>query len=512
MDEILIKAKAKIKPQWKYAFMGCVIAGLLMHMYPMTHHFLTYDSLWNQYSNQDMITSGRQFLMYACGISSYYDLPWVNGILAIFYLALASVAVVEAFEMKGKWFSAFTGVLMVTFPSLVSTFCYAYTIDGYMLAVLLAALAYLVTRKYKWGFLAGIVLMGVSLGIYQAYYSFTILLCILGLLKDICTEEKIKQLLLKSLRYLAMGIGGYVFYVVTLKIMLVLKAAEISGYQGTDRILSVALTEIPRGIYMAFRMFGSFALRSNVLTNNRFMVLALGVLVGCALWIYALLFKKSNAYKCVWKVLAALLLVLMIPLGSTLISVLSPDAFFHLLMRYPWVLFFVFALVITDDLTERYGKKSTNVFGITVSLAAIVMVFNFMVQGNIAYFNLNERYEKTYAYALRIADRLESTPGYRVGDKVAIIGGFPSETYYPTTDVTAQVLRDYFGAGGDLVINSTDKYATFFSHYLNVTIVPVDNETEQALSVRQEYSEMEVFPQDGSIRRIDDVWVVRISE
>ena len=135
-----------------------------------------------------------------------------------------------------------------------------------------------------------------------------------------------------------------------------------------------------------------------------------------------------------------------------------------------------------------------------------------MVQGNIAYFNLNERYEKTYAYALRIADRLESTPGYRVGDKVAIIGGFPSETYYPTTDVTAQVLRDYFGAGGDLVINSTDKYATFFSHYLNVTIVPVDNETEQALSVRQEYSEMEVFPQDGSIRRIDDVWVVRISE
>ena len=56
-----------------------------------------------------------------------------------------------------------------------------------------------------------------------------------------------------------------------------------------------------------------------------------------------------------------------------------------------------------------------------------------------------------------------------MGDKVAVLGGFPKEEYYPSTDITQDVLKDYFGAGGDLVMNSTDKYATFMERYLNLS-------------------------------------------
>ena len=512
LDQYVNKIRNRIKPQWWCAFIGCMSAGFIMHMYPMTHHFLTYDSMWNQYSAQDMITSGRQFLTYACGISSFYDLPWLNGVLAIFYLAITSVLLVEAFEMKDKVFATLTGILTVTFPALVSTFCYAYTVDGYMLAVLASVAAYVVTQKYKWGFVPGILLVGFSLGIYQAYYSFTILLCILGLLSDFLSEKKGKELVVYAFRYLGMGIGGYAFYLITLKIMLAVKGAGLSGYQGTDRILSLPLSELPQGLYMAVRMFGSFLLRANVLTGNLFMKAALVVLILTAVVLYVALFVKAKAYKDVLKVIMAVLLIPLIPIGSTIVCVMAPDAFFHLLMRYPWVLFFIYVLVLAKD-AHLVIRKTKILAGVlwTITLATVIMAFCFMVNGNIAYFNLNERYEKSYAYALRIADRLEAQPEYKTGDKVAVIGGFPNEEYYPSTDITKDVLKDYFGAGGDLVINSTDKYATFMERYLNVTIVQASQQESDMLILNPEFAEMPVFPQEGSIQQVEDIWVIKIN-
>ena len=161
LDKSFDKIRAKVKPQWKWAFLACFITGIVTFGYSMTNHFLTYDSLWNLVSDQDMISSGRQFLTYACKISTDYDLPWLNGIFAIFYMALASVFVVEGLGIKSKYLAALSGMILVTFPSMASTFCYSYTIDGYMLAVLLVSMAFVLTDHKKWGFVGGIVLLGI---------------------------------------------------------------------------------------------------------------------------------------------------------------------------------------------------------------------------------------------------------------------------------------------------------------------------------------------------------------
>ena len=68
-----------------------------------------------------------------------------------------------------------------------------------MMAALLAAAAFLVTDRKKWGFLAGIVFLGTSLGIYQAYLSFAIILCILRLLLDILDRDNIQEIIIKAI-------------------------------------------------------------------------------------------------------------------------------------------------------------------------------------------------------------------------------------------------------------------------------------------------------------------------
>ncbi len=514
VDHIIKGIGKKIKPQWWAAFFGCVIFGLMAYMYIMTNNFLTYDSTWNIYSDQDMITSGRQFLTYACGISSFYNLPWINGVLAIFYLALTSVVVVEGLGIESKIGAALSGGLLVTFPAVASTFCYIFTIDGYMLAVLLSALAFLFADRKKWGFLGGIVLLGVSIGIYQAYLSFTIILCILRLLLDVIEKDNLKDIWSKIWRYVVMGIGGYGFYVVTLKLMLKWKDVELSGYQGTDRVGSFSLADLPAGMMSAWNNFINFARWSNVLTTTEVMKYTFVIIILGAVGLSFLLIIKNKIYKSIVRILLLIILVVAIPFGATIVNLLSPDTFFHLLMRLPWALFFIFVFSLCEKMECEKGKVRRCIIKATTNLlliASVVMIFQFCLMANVVAFNMNERYEKTYATCLRIVDRIEQTEGYTTGTKVAILGGYPDGIFYPNTDITTDDLIGYFGADGELCVNSTEKYATFFKHYLNVTISTISPEEEIKLTETEAFIDMPKFPAEGSVGYIDDVLVIKLN-
>ena len=82
MGEDLIQFyKEKIKKEWKIAFLAAFLGCLLVHIFKFTNTLPNHDSLFNVYADQNVIGSGRWFLQYACGISSYFDLPWMNGLL-----------------------------------------------------------------------------------------------------------------------------------------------------------------------------------------------------------------------------------------------------------------------------------------------------------------------------------------------------------------------------------------------------------------------------------------------
>ena len=508
MDKLL----KKVKPQYKAAFLGTFIIGFLCHFYTMSHHFLTYDSMWNLYSDQDMISSGRQFLTYACGISSFYDLPALNGILAVFYLSLTAVLLVDIFKVRGNVTAVLLGGVLVTFPSVSSTFCYTYTIDGYMLAVLLTTLAFRLTDKYKLGFIPGILLSGIGIGIYQAYFAYLIVLCIIKILVDLLEEENIKSFFPKIGRYLCMGAGGYLFYVVSLKLMMVWKGAEFSGYQGTDKVLSFSLSQIPRGLSAALDSVYQFAVWGNIFTTTAPMKIAYVALGLLGIGLYLFLFIKKCRYRSAVRIFLGILLICVLPFGLNIISILSPEVVYHLLIRYAWVLLFVFVLILADHLDMVQAKEGFKTAAASlVAVFSIIMIFEFAVVANIVAFNMEERYEKTYALCIRIVDRLEQTEGYETGMEVAILGGFPDSEYYPSTSITGMDLSGYFGADGDYCVNATAKYAEFCAHYLNFTMTTISQEREIQLAGTEEFAEMGKFPDKESIRQIDGVWVIKIN-
>ena len=176
--------KNRLKSTWKLAFFSAFFIGLLVHMFKLANVLPYWDSLMNHYSSQDMVASGRWFLSVACSLSSHFDLPWLNGILSLLLLGITAAVIAEHFGMESPVLIILSSGLLVSFPAVTATFAYSYTADGYMVAMLLAALAATLSRVEdirpdRWKrLLLSSLLLCLSCGIYQAYVSFAFMLAV----------------------------------------------------------------------------------------------------------------------------------------------------------------------------------------------------------------------------------------------------------------------------------------------------------------------------------------------
>ena len=170
-----------------------------------------------------------------------------------------------------------------------------------------------------------------------------------------------------------------------------------------------------------------------------------------------------------------------------------------------------YIVIYSNDLAKKnivnHKKDKLNVAkAIPVILVAIIC-YNFFLMDNIAYFNLQEKYEKTYAYAVRLLDRIEQTEGYYQGIPIAIMGVI-GEDEYPPSEITAPVTGDMIGYDRQYLIYTADNYEAFFKYYLGATLNFVSDEEEAKIYYSDEYVAMESFPGETSVRYVDGViWV-----
>ena len=549
----------KIRREWKIAFLACFFTGLLVHMPILLSDIPNHDGLDSMYFDQNMITSGRWFLSVACGFSSYYTIPWVIGILGLLFLSLAAAAICELLEVRKAWAAALCGGLLASFPALASTFAYVYTLDGYMLALLLAVLAVLFTKRFRLGFLPGALCLAFSMGIYQGYLPFVMILSVYAVLMLLGGEEgerppsgrvrevgrlpgqeleagqlsgreqavnplpgtgqtvsrcfgrkaqenvrKIKEIL----HYLYMGVLGAALYYVILQVLLKIQGKALDTYQGISGMASGAASG--KGIFAAiadmYLDFFRFSLKGNVLFQNIYS-LAAWILLGAGAAAAGILWIRRRKY---WKnpVLLVIMVaaVLVLPAVSNIILLISPDVNYHLLMRYQWVLYAIGAVALAAGRDDGNGKGSWPEWAAFVSAA--VLVFCYCVTDNIAYSNLQKRYEKTYAYCVRLLDRIEQTEGYYPGIPIAMVGVVGDEQY-PVTDITLPVTGGMIGMNGDSLLYRGDNYRLFIRHYLgaSLNILPADAMAEMYYS--EEYTAMDSFPGKNSIRIIDGIMYIK---
>lgn len=506
--DMIEKMKTTLKKEWKLAFGTAVLMGLLVHMPAMLHDVPNHDGLDSMYFDQNMITSGRWFLTIACGLSSYFSLPWLIGLLSVLLLGCTAAALTELLELKQSWCIVLVSGLLVTFPALASTFAYVFTMDGYMVALLLAVLSVLLTKKYRYGFVGGAICLACSLGTYQSYLPFAILLCIYSviccLMDGGTTKEKVKT----TFNYLYMGALGSALYLIILQLLLKIQGKELDTYQGIngmaagDAAASVGLLSSLRGMYSDFLRF---TLHGNVLCNNAFSYVALFLLAAAAAGVMIAVCFRRKLWKNPAFFVIMVLLALGLPLATNIILLISPNVTYHLLMRYQWVVYPILLLAFCDRCAEEVRKPLVQW---VLLCAGAVLIWNYIVTDNIAYSNLQKRYEKTYAYCVRLLDRMEQTPGYYQGIPIAMVG-VPGDDEYPVTDITGAVTDEMIGINGDVLLYTGRNYKEFMQHYLGATLNILEPEAMSEVYYSREYMEMDSFPGPESMKVMNGILYVK---
>ena len=532
----------KIKKEWKIAFAATFVIGMLVHIYRFTNDLPNHDALFNFYSSQNMVGSGRWFLSIACGFSSYFSLPWVIGLFSVIFIAITAVIVTDIFEMKNPVLIVLSCGLIASFPAITETFFFEFTADGYMLAMLFAALSVLLTKMgttKRRGICAAVSAACICLAcaIYQAYLSFALVLAlgyfIYELLEDRFGKKDYRQWIIKQI---VVYVIALVAYLVIWKICLVAEGYTVSTYEGISNLGNINIHTINDAIYQSIQSFGLFFLEWNILEHG----LTVYNVLNCLFLIAAVItviwaIGKSGIYKKPGKLILLLLCGIAIPFAVFIWYFPSgATTAYYTRMEQSMCICYILIAVIC----ERWIKPK---WRSVVALILAVIILNNGITANKFYYYMNLTYEKTYATVLEMQTRIHLLDDGTI-KYIAFIGstdGYDDDFY---TDPSGAGSMGVLKSMNDNLANSSIYIILFMSQYTDFELtyyklnedaelpevmftstdpVPnswsfyfpvVDADTKAELQESDEVSEMGVWPASDSVQVIGDTIVIKLSD
>lgn len=508
-EKLIGELRNHIQVQWKRCFWAAVIIGLLTHIYKITNWLPNWDSLVFRYDAQNMVALGRWFLPVASAPSSYYDLPWVTGVLSIIFHGLGAVCICKIFHVANPITAVLIGASVVSFPTVTSVLLYNYVADSYAFAFLLSCIAALLITDKKPKYVLAAVIIALSAGIYQAYITVTIMLLLGYLIIEILYKDiKIHTLLRTSVKYLFTGLCGMVLYYAVFILILKVTEIEILDYQGFSSTLSLSNLDILGSIYSIKKNFVQYFFDVSNGINVFIVINGIILLAACVFYLHDIINNKCG----VPKVLILAVCVILLPVGASALSFLNSSIDYHNLMKMGYFLFYLLFILQYEKRTSVSAKydvlKSWFILGVT-----LVLIFNQIIIANVSYHKLTLAYEKSYGTLIRIADRMEQIEGAQDCERILVLGALEnSEAYssnFPpnmtgTTD--GYILRKDDESVGQSVLCSA------LNDYCGKDYKFVRGKEKTRLLQEIDMDDLDNWPAKQSIAVINDVVVIKLSD
>ena len=497
--------KKSIKKEWIVCFFAAFLFGIAAHLYKFMNFLPNWDSLVNFHNNQDTTYLGRCFLHIVCTISSYYDLPWVNGLLSLIYLSLCAVCISELFSLKKTVSLILTGGLFTTFPSVTSTLAYNYTADGYFAALLCICLAVLLLVKTKRGFFPASLLIMFSLGIYQAYITFAVLLILFYLLDMLFFQlQDMKAFWKTGFRCLGGGLLGCILYWLALKLILLFSGTQLSQYQNVQSAFSLKTFHL---IWPAKQCIHSFLDYFFDFSQEIRLFPVLNILLSfIAVFCLIFVIYKEKLFRQPLRLFLGLLCIALLPFAAYALYFQS-SIDYHSLMVMGNGLFYLFAAVLYER-TENFSGKVLAIRQWSILGLGSVFCFFFILTANVSYQKMQMAYEKSYAAVLRMADRIEQLPEADSCSTLAVIGGLPGANQASSVDfppVMTGITDQYITWGQDEIFSMLQDYFGF-------SYLPATSAMRSDIEKTSSFQSMPFWPASGSIAVIQGTLVIHLPE
>ena len=503
----------------KLPFVATFVIGFLTHFYMLTNNYPNWDSVTSYVSGAYYTHVGRWFMSPVSKISTVYQMPAVNGVLALIYIALAMVLLIDIFEIQSKIVIVVICGVTVTFPVVASSMSWVYLTDGFLAAFFLAVLAVWLIRKFgvKGVFPGGIALC-LSLGIYQAYASVALALILLVLLLEAVSSD-IKKVLQQMLLYVCMAVLGAILYLVILKIYLNNTGIQLSSYQGVSDLGNMSIIGMLKNIPGTYWPFLSEIRHGSEFSLTKWKLMATLVLIVITgmMCLYLLIKKKADRAQKFFDVVYCLLLMLALPPVCNLAMLISDATSYSMVMKMSYLIILWTPLVLIERIIVmdlgRYVKVGSLAKAV-ILLSSVYIMFGNYLEDNVAYLNTELRYEKAYGLCNRIAARIESLPEYNANKisnvYVSLVDRGVGEESAGNTSLTDSYAGDISGTNGSVILTNEQTYVQFLNEHLGFHLERVDNDRKEEILSSEEYEGMDVWPADSSVLVIEDTIVIKI--
>lgn len=492
--------------RYKTPFLSTFLFGLLAYGFAFTNKLINHDEAGALFTKGATVSSGRWGLGALDTIFPNYSMPWIYGILTILIMALAVCLLVHMFRVKNKLLQVLLSGCIVSFPSLIGLFGYMFTSTSFALSFLLAAASAAMVRNLrKWWILPALGCLVFSLSIYQAYISVAAGLLVLALIQQLLEEENPGKVLQRGILYVVFLVTALGLYYLGTQVILKITGVEMNGYASGKIIFS--LSSVINGAVLAyvnfFRFFTEGFLGLIPTAFSRTLHLLLLASLGCLLVLQLLRSAKKGLFHLILLVLLAAVLPLAI---NCMYMITSADSI-HTLVMYGFVAVYILAVILADKFLA--GAQFRSISGVILNVLsmamALVIVVNIYV-ANQAYLHLHLRYENASAFYTSLIADIKMNPGFDENSKLAIIGEYQQPDYYPQQFESVHTITGVYG----FVPDSYSK--DFFLNYY--TGFPMNLASEEEISRIMETAEfdaMAVYPYYGSLQKIGDFFVVKLS-
>lgn len=540
-ESLMIWYDQRVKKEWKLAFASAFLIGLVVHMMRFTNVLPNHDSLFNFYSNQNMLGSGRWFLTIACSLSGFYDLPWVIGLLSLLYMAITSVIVVDMFKIRNPILILLTGGMLISFPAVTDTVNYQFTADGFMMAMMLAAAGASMTQmelesapKKMVRYAAAGVLLCLSCGIYQAYISFALVLAICGFMLELLEGRRTLAECMKWIGKQALLYGGALAsYYLIWKICMKVQGYVPTQYLGIDQVGTINVQMIKAGLHdsivslLRFLFPGVFANRSMDLYTALNVVFVVLAVCGVGVCIFRCgLMKRRGQFGLLLVCFVALPICSYIWYFVTRMLTYSPRMLQSLCILY----------IFVGVVYERWLRPRASDW---MALVLALTILNNGLISNVFYNYLNLIYERSYASAVEMNVQIQALDDGTV-QTIAIVGhtnGVKDQDWINLSKASLGCLTTDDGT----LMSDQVHAALFLSTYTDFSLsYYLENDLEypritegadsfvgkgyefrfpladaelcEELEQSDKVVQMPVWPAAGSVRRIGDTIVIKLAD
>lgn len=442
---------------------------------------------------------GRWFLPIINIISGNIIMPLFVILFYISAMWLSSILIAKTWNITKTSIIVIIAVAMTVTPATISQLVATYMGICFATAGLLSSLfVYLCfNEKHIISWLLAICCVVLMLASYQSYVSYIACLTIMTVYIKLENNHN-RETAISFVKVLACGIIGCILYMISNKVIL-----AVFNLESTTRLASFSFIDIfanlPSKIIEMYKTY--FNYYNDYIMQRRIMYIVLFTLL--IFYIVNNLFNKNIS---IFNKSIKLLCILLIPLSSNLIGIITPNNPITVLMTYQNILVIPFTLYLISTLNIKILTT------ITIFISTLIC-WTHVVSANATYQSYKLSYDYVNNQYSQVIYDIEHYDGYKLNETPVIIAGYFEDT------VLRENIRTYGYAVGlfdDLVFWKDDAISTTFNrhryilNYFGLDFIDFDYKEYAKIIDTDEFKQMPIWPKSEGIKIINGYLVVKI--